>query len=88
MVFVRPTVLRSREDTRAMSARRYDYVRGQQLLVNPNREPSLDELVRDYLGTVPPTVPQGVQPSDQVVTPPAAEPQPQPPVEAPAFRPQ
>ena len=72
MVFVRPTILARAEDARAMSARRYDYVRGQQLLVNPNREPSLDELVRDYLGTVPPTVPQGVQPSDQVVIPAAA----------------
>ncbi|HST37732.1 MAG TPA: type II secretion system protein GspD, partial [Allosphingosinicella sp.] len=90
MVFVRPTVLRSAEDARAMSARRYDYLRGQQLLVNPNREPSLDELVRDYLGTVPPAVPQGVEPRDQVVVPtatPAAQAE-QPPVEAPAFRPQ
>jgi general secretion pathway protein D len=91
MVFVRPTILRSAADARAMTARRYDYVRGQQLLVNPNREPSLDELVRDYLGTVPPTVPQGVQPNDQVVIPAAlsaAEATAEPPVEAPAFRPQ
>ena len=87
MVFVRPTVLRTAEDARAMSARRYDYVRGQQLLVNPNREPSLDELVRDYLGTVPPSVPQGAQPRDQVVSP-ARRASAQPPVEAPAFRPQ
>jgi general secretion pathway protein D len=78
MVFVRPTVLRTAADARAMSARRYDYVRGQQLIANPNREPSLDELVRDYMGTVPPSVTP--QPADQVVSPadppppPAAEP--------------
>ena len=85
MVFIRPTVLRSAEDMRAMSARRYNFVRGQQLLVNPNREPSLDELVRDYLGTVPPSVPPGPLPADQVVSP--ADPsEAEPPVEAPAFR--
>jgi general secretion pathway protein D len=76
MVFVRPTVLRTAADARAMSARRYDYVRGQQLIANPNREPSLDELVRDYMGTVPPSVTP--QPTDQVVSPadppPPAEP--------------
>ena len=68
MVFIRPTILRSAQDARAMSARRYNYARGQQLLGNPNREPTLDELVRDYLGTVPPSeVPP--QPQDTVVTP-------------------
>ena len=75
MVFIRPTILRSAADARAMSARRYDYVRGQQLIANPEHEPSLDELVRDYMGTVPPT--RGPQPADQVVSPvdpPAAAP--------------
>ena len=57
-----------------MSARRYDYARDQQLLSNPNREPTLDELVRDYLGTVPPAVPVEPQPSDAVVTPAEAPP--------------
>jgi len=71
MVFIRPTILRTADDARAMSARRYGYARGQQLLSNPNREPSLDELVRDYLGTVPPEAPAVQQPQDAVVTPPA-----------------
>jgi len=57
-----------------MSARRYDYARGQQLVSNPNREPTLDELVRDYLGTVPPSVPVEPQPADAVVTPAEAPP--------------
>jgi len=72
MVFIRPTILRSAEDARAMSARRYGYARGQQLLSNPNREPTLDELVRDYLGTVPPGATAVQQPQDAVVTPPEA----------------
>ncbi|MGQ0589734.1 MAG: type II secretion system secretin GspD, partial [Sphingosinicella sp.] len=79
MVFIRPTILRSAADARAMSARRYNYARGQQLLSNPNREPTLDELVRDYLGTVPPSVVER-QPEDSVVTPvelPASEVPPQ-----------
>jgi general secretion pathway protein D len=76
MVFIRPTILRSAEDARAMSARRYDYVRGRQLIANPEHEPSLDELVRDYMGTVPPAAPGTAQPQDQVVTPPPAAPQP------------
>ena len=59
MVFIRPTILRTAEDAQAMTARRYDYVRGHQLIANPNREPTLDELVRDYLGTVPPAAPDG-----------------------------
>jgi len=69
MVFIRPTILRTAEDAQEMSARRYNYVRGHQLIVNPNREPTLDELVRDYLGTVPPAAAPGAQPQDQVVTP-------------------
>jgi len=76
MVFIRPTILRTAEDAQEMSARRYDYVRGHQLIVNPNREPSLDELVRDYMGTVPPAAPGTAQPQDQVVTPPPEAPQP------------
>jgi general secretion pathway protein D len=69
MVFIRPTILRSAADARAMSAQRYQFVRDQQALRNPQQEPSLDELVREYLGTVPP----GAAPpaaADQVISPP------------------
>jgi general secretion pathway protein D len=69
MVFIRPTILRSAADAQAMTSRRYDYVRGHQLIANPNREPTLDELVRDYLGTVPPGTPAAARPGDQVVPP-------------------
>jgi len=68
MVFIRPTILRSAADARAMTDRRYGYVRDQQFLQNPAREPSIDELVRDYMGAVPPGPPAAL-PGDQVVEP-------------------
>ena len=54
MVFIRPTILRNRADNAALTARRYGYIRDFQLQRNPDREPAIDALVRDYLGTVPP----------------------------------
>ncbi len=69
MIFIRPTILRSAADARAIAARRYDYVRDQQLAINPTREPTIDELVRDYLGTVAPTAPPELAPTDVVVDP-------------------
>lgn len=89
MVFIRPTILRTREDAQAMTARRYNYVRGHQIIATPNREPTLDEVVRDYLGTTPPVAPDSPRPGDQVVAPPPAAPaaaEQLPPQEAPAFR--
>jgi general secretion pathway protein D len=70
MIFIRPTILRTADDTAAMSARRFDYMRGRQLLFNPDREPSLDELVRDYMGTTPPSA--HATPRDVIVPPPPA----------------
>ncbi|SMF78015.1 type II secretion system secretin GspD [Allosphingosinicella indica] len=83
MVFIRPTILRSAEDARRMTDRRYGYIRGMQFLQDPNQEPSIDELVRDYMGAVPPgsssydpagtlqpaIAPVAPQAGDQVVTP-------------------
>jgi general secretion pathway protein D len=40
MVFIRPTILRSAADARAMTERRYGYIRGQQYLQDPTQEPS------------------------------------------------
>ena len=68
MVFIRPTVLRSREDNAALTARRYGYIRDFQLQRNPDEEPAIDTLVRDYLGTVPP-VPSAATPADVTVGP-------------------
>lgn len=71
MVFIRPKILRNRDDARDFSSRRYGYVRGQQLLRNPEQEPTIDELVRDYLGTVPPMAAEPLQQNgdDSVILP-------------------
>jgi len=54
MVFIRPTILSDRSEAAAMTARRYGYIQGQQAANNPGVEPSIDELVRDYMGAAPP----------------------------------
>ena len=66
MVFIRPTILRSGAERAALTARRMDAVRGAQAAFAPGREPSIDELVSDYLGAVSPQVPA---PGDVVITP-------------------
>jgi len=65
MVFIRPTILKDPNDARRFSSARYDYIRDRQLARNPDQEPSLDALVRDYLGTVPPSV--EARPDDQII---------------------
>ncbi len=59
MVFIRPTILRSAADARALAELRYGYARDQQLLLRPDQEPSLDELIRDYMGAEPPIAQPG-----------------------------
>lgn len=54
MIFIRPTILRTAEDSRRVTEQRYGYLRLQQGLQNPGVEPSIDQLVRDYLGAEPP----------------------------------
>ncbi|MBO9575212.1 MAG: type II secretion system secretin GspD [Sphingobium sp.] len=66
VVFIRPTILKSREDNAAMTARRYGTVRAAQQAANPNAEPSIDTLVREYMGAAVP-VSDGARPGDQVV---------------------
>jgi general secretion pathway protein D len=66
MVFIRPTILRSREDAQEVTAQRYGYIRARQQAFSPDQEPTIDALVRDYLGTVPPTAP-AAQAGDQVI---------------------
>ena len=68
MVFIRPTILRNREDNAALTARRYGYIRDFQLRRNPDEEPAIDTLVRDYLGAVPP-IPAAPTASDVTVGP-------------------
>lgn len=54
MVFIRPTILRTAEDTRKLTEQRYGYLRLQQSGQRPDQEPSIDQLVRDYMGAAPP----------------------------------
>ena len=54
MIFIRPTILRTAADSRALAERRYGYLRLQEGLQKPNEEPSIDALVRDYLGAAAP----------------------------------
>ena len=65
MVFIRPTILKDPNDARRFSSARYGYIRDRQLSRNPDQEPSIDALVRDYLGTVPPSV--DARPDDQII---------------------
>ncbi len=67
VVFIRPTILRSREDTAAIAARRWNGARRVQLARRPDEEPALDELARDYLDTVPPGGFATVLPTDVVI---------------------
>jgi general secretion pathway protein D len=82
MVFIRPTILRSTADARAMTERRYGYIRERQFLQDPYQEPSIDELMREYMGAVPPAAAppppapldpavydRTIQPGEMVVTP-------------------
>jgi len=54
MIFIRPTILRSADDSARLTEQRYGYLRLQQGLQTPNEEPSIDQLVRDYMGTAAP----------------------------------
>ncbi|MCU6455472.1 type II secretion system secretin GspD [Sphingomonas sp. A2-49] len=54
MIFIRPTILRSAADSRKLAEQRYGYLRLQQGLQSPDEEPSIDQLVRDYMGAAPP----------------------------------
>ncbi len=54
MVFIRPTILRTPEDSRRITEQRYGYLRALQADAQPGVEPSIDQLVRDYMNAAPP----------------------------------
>ncbi len=54
MIFIRPTIMRTAADSRALAERRYGYTRLQEGLQKPGEEPNIDQLVREYLGAAPP----------------------------------
>lgn len=74
MVFIRPTILRSAADARKLAEQRYGYIRGQQLTDRPDREPTIDELLREYMGIEPPIPQEQRAPLAVPLSPPAAKP--------------
>ena len=61
MVFLRPTIIRTPDQAQGLAADRWGYMRDQQLAVQPDREPSLDALLRDYMRAQPPAAPTSGQ---------------------------
>ena len=59
MIFLRPRIIRTAEDNRRVTEQKYGQVRLQQGMQEPGVEPSIDALVRDYLGAAPPLPPAG-----------------------------
>ena len=54
MIFIRPTIIRTAAEARALAERRYGYLRAQEGDQRPGEEPTIDQLVRDYMGAVAP----------------------------------
>ena len=70
MVFIRPTIVRTQADGQQLAADRWGYMRRQQLNNNPEVEPSLDEMLRDYMRTQAPAAPApSATPGDVVISP-------------------
>ena len=67
MIFIRPTIVRSESDAQRLAADRWGYMRQQQLTATPGAEPSLDEMLREYMRATPPEhVPVGAAPVGSV----------------------
>ncbi|MDO8910590.1 MAG: type II secretion system secretin GspD [Phenylobacterium sp.] len=54
MVFIRPTIVRSAAEARAVTATRYGYIRDQQAARSKDGISELDQLVREYMRAAPP----------------------------------
>lgn len=67
MVFIRPTIIRNPGDAQTLAADRWGYMRQQQLNNAPGVEPSLDEMLRDYMRTQPPVAAGVIAPAGEVV---------------------
>jgi general secretion pathway protein D len=54
MVFIKPTIVRDRADSEALTARNYRYIRAEALLREDEDAASLDRFIQDVLGSEPP----------------------------------
>lgn len=61
IVFIRPTIIHDADDAQAITERRYGYLRAEQGLGSPGVEPTIDELVRDYMGAPLPLPPSSAR---------------------------
>ncbi|WP_174280004.1 type II secretion system secretin GspD [Sphingomonas bacterium] len=57
MIFIRPTILHTADDARRLAEQRYGQLRLQEGQQAPGEEPSIDQLVRDYMNAAPPIPP-------------------------------
>ena len=73
MVFIRPTIMRNAADRQALAARRYGVIRNAQVQFNAKQEPTIDELIVDYMGATLPAAPSAqvavVAPGDTLIRP-------------------
>lgn len=73
MVFIRPTIMRNAADRQALAARRYGVIRDAQVQFNSRQEPTIDELIVDYMGATLPAAPSAqvavVAPGDTLIRP-------------------
>lgn len=54
MVFIKPTIVRNREDVRASTTQKYLYIRADEIMRGVGEEESIDAFVRGVLGSEPP----------------------------------
>lgn len=73
MVFIRPTIMRNAADRQALAARRYGVIRNAQVQFNAKQEPTIDQLIVDYMGATFPAAPSAqvavVAPGDTLIRP-------------------
>jgi hypothetical protein len=69
MIFIRPTIVRSPAEQRAVAARRYDYIATSSRRRTRCASPRSTSWCRDYMGTVPPNTPAELRPDAVLVDP-------------------
>lgn len=52
MVFLRPTIIRDRQSSRAATGRKFDHIRAEQLLRGDGEPPAIDGFLRDVFGDI------------------------------------
>ncbi|MEZ5921736.1 MAG: type II secretion system secretin GspD [Parvularculaceae bacterium] len=53
LVFLRPTIIRSREDAAAVTQKKFDYIRAQEVISTGRSDTALEKLIRNATGAAP-----------------------------------